>query len=51
MVSHSNVVIDSYPETEYKPYESKLVILGFNILMMKKKKTIDYIVCFRGVFY
>lgn len=36
MVSHSNEVINSHPETEYKPYESKLAILGFNILMMKK---------------
>lgn len=49
MVSHSNEVIDSHPETEYKPYESKLAILGFNILMMKKNP-FDYIVCFMGLF-
>lgn len=46
MVSHSNVVIDSHPETEYKPYESKFA----NILMMEKKNPFDYIVCFRGLF-
>lgn len=37
MVFYLNEVINFYLEIEYKFYEFKLVILGFNILMMKKK--------------
>lgn len=44
MVSHSNVVIDYHPETEYKPHESKFA----NILMIKKNRLI--ILCVLGVY-